>query len=207
MADDVKDMQKKLKEMELKAKLESKSDKRKMKNEKQKMKLIKKQEKMKAKLMKQGRLSPDDVKKMDISAVDKEKDAEGQKIAKAEVVEFKGKEWSRKSVQSMDEVEAKIDRFSGKGVQGLSDRYRQRYGEDLKVPELYQIETTIEMERDFYTESDEEELARIDKELEAAPAKDEGSSFFGRKKDKEKLKVEIDEDKPVLEPKFLDLSS
>jgi hypothetical protein len=144
---------------------------------------------------------------MDISADDKEKDTEGQKIAKAEVVEFKGREWSRKSVQSMDEVEAKIDRFSGKGVKGLSDRYRDKYGEDLKVPELYQIETTIEMEREFDTESDDEELARIDKELEAAPVKDENSSFFGRKKDKAKVKVEFDEDKPVLEPKLLDFSS
>lgn len=204
MADDVKEMQKKLKEMELKAKLETKAEKRRMKQEKQKMKLLKRQEKMKAKMTKQGRLSPDDLKKMDISSDDTKKEEPGQKIAKAEVVEFKPKEWSRRSVQSMEDVEEKIDRFSGRGVKGLSERYREKYGEDIKVPELYQIETTIEMEKDFDMTYEDDELTKIDKEMEAPPVKEEGG-FFGRKKNK--TEVEDDGVKIELEPKFLDLSS
>ena len=95
----------------------------------EKMKMAKKQEKMRKQLAKQGRTLPDEMKAGEKPAAGA-KEGEG-KIAQAEVVEFKSKEWERKSVQSLDEIEKKIDRFSGKGVKGLEERYREKYGEDL----------------------------------------------------------------------------
>jgi hypothetical protein len=102
----------------------------------------------------------------------------------------------------MDEVEKKIDRFQGKGVKGLSERYRDKYGEDLKVPELYQIETTLEKE-EMDRLADEDEKAQIDRELGETTQKESGG-FWGAKKETD---LSIDEPKEKQPPNFLDLST
>jgi hypothetical protein len=204
MAEDVKDLQRKLKELELRSKLEAKHEKQRLKDEKLKMKLKKKQEKMRAKMIKKGQVPPEEGDKPDFIRPRKEKVDTSGKIVQAEVVEFRAKEWERRSVQSMDEVEKKIDRFSGKGVQSLTDRYREKYGEDLQVPELYQIETSIELDGELEKYAKEEELkASEDEWKEPEPPKSRG--FF---KPKEKPSIEIiEEDESPREPRFMDLST
>jgi hypothetical protein len=201
--DDVKDIQRRLKEMELRAKLNSKMEKKKEKEEKVKMKLMKMQEKMRKKLAKQGKTLPEDLKKEELER-GKEAVGVGEKIVKAEVVEFKPKEWERRSVQSMNDVEKKIDRFTGKGVASLSDRYREKYGESLKVPELYQIETSLEMESDLDKVIKDDELEKLESELEGGrTSRDEG---FGNSSRKATIEVEEPEG-PKPDLKFMDLSS
>jgi hypothetical protein len=198
MAEDVKDIQRRLKEMELKAKMGAKAEKQRLREEKMKMKLKKRQEKLEKKMSKKGEVMPKEPLKMER----KEEGKPAEKIVSAEVVEFKPKEWERRSVHSMDEVEKKIDRFSGKGVKGLSERYRDKYGEDLKVPELYQIETSLEKD-DLERTADEDELGRIDKEMGEASRKEPGG-FWGAKKEPE---LSMDEPKEKLPPNFLDLTT
>lgn len=205
MAEDVKDIQRRLKEMELRAKIEAKSEKRKMKEEKMKMKLRKKQEKMQRKLMKRGRLTPEDLKRMEGGAEEKDALESPDKIVKAEVVEFKPKEWERKSVESIEDVEKKIDRFSGKGVSSLSDRYRERYGEDLKVPELYEIETSIEMKDEYDRLTTKEQALALERELAEPAVPKEGLEFHEVTKEKEEALE--DEPKPDIPLNFWDLSS
>ena len=203
MAEDVKDMQRRLKEMELRAKMESKMEKKKLKDEKMKMKLQKRQEKMRRKLEKSGKMSPEDIKRLEGGLKEKEAVGTKEKIVKAEVVEFKPKEWKRRSVQSLDDVEKKIDRLSGKGVTSLSDRYREKYGEDLKVPELYQIETSLEMDSDIERLSLEDEGDLDDEGFREMGTST--SSDFQRKKAEAEISLGEPKEKPELS--FMDLSS
>jgi hypothetical protein len=203
MAEDVKDMQRRLKEMEVRRKMEEKMEKRKMKDEKMRMKLAKREDKMRKKIEKKGKMPPEGIKPSDSGISDKEPMGTGEKIVKAEIVEFKPREWERKSVHSIDEVEKKIDRFSGKGVESLSERYRNKYGEDLKVPELYQIETSIEMKDDLdkYLSEDEEKDDAFVQEEKEEPSK---GGFFSKPSEPAE---EFPADEGERQLRFLDMSS
>ena len=46
----------------------------------------------------------------------------------------------------MDEIQKMIDRMDRGSVKTLSDRYKQRYGEDLEVPDAYEVKASLEVE-------------------------------------------------------------
>lgn len=205
MADDLKDLKRQQKEMELRLKMEKKAAKAKSKQEKEKMRLMKKQDKMRKKLEKQGRTMPDEFSRTEDRGPMGAKEPEG-KIAQAEVVEFKSKEWERRSVQSLGEIEKKIDRFSGRGVKGLEERYREKYGEDIKIPELYQIETKLEFDQSIDRAASEDEGEDdVWGERKDAEGQEEKTSFFGRSRKDADITVGGPEDE--LEPSFWDLST
>jgi hypothetical protein len=104
----------------------------------------------------------------------------------------------------LDEIEKKIDRFSGKGVAGLSERYREKYGEDLKVPELYQIETSLEMDHSIEDLASEDEPDDFERRQDAPGTKSTGG-LFGTSKKEAKIEVGEPGEKPPLN--FFDLTS
>ncbi len=56
----------------------------------------------------------------------------------AEIIETTPKEWAPVSSKSMDEKRARIDRLSAEGVKSLKMRFREKYGEELEVPDMYE---------------------------------------------------------------------
>lgn len=55
----------------------------------------------------------------------------------AEII-MTAKEFTPKSSKSIDEKRARIDRLSAEGVKSLKSRFREKYGEEMEVPDVYE---------------------------------------------------------------------
>jgi hypothetical protein len=85
--------------------------------------------------------------------------------------------WSRKSVEPIDDIERRIDRMSGTAVKSLKDRYAEKYGESLIIPDLYQARLD-EMEEGSGDSLYDQPEGRESDPLDEEPKK--GGGFLGR---------------------------
>ncbi len=111
-------------------------------------------------------------------------------VKEAKVIETP-EQYERRSFYSIDDIKKKIDRLDSEGVGNLRDRYAEKYGEDLYVPDLHSENVKealedvkpyldvddIETEADEKKKVEEEEEADGEKEEEE---KDEGPGFFAK---------------------------
>jgi hypothetical protein len=112
-----------------------------------------------------------------------EKDTE-EEVKEAKVIEVVKKDYSRRSAYSIDEINKKIDRLDSERVERLRDRYKDKYGEDLYVPDLHSENVRTELEDvKPYLDVDTTTEKKDDKEgkkEEEKPKEDSGPSFFTR---------------------------
>jgi hypothetical protein len=132
--------------------------------------------------------------------------------------EEKPDEYNRTSIEDMGKVERQIDYFVERKTRGgVLDRYREKYGEDLDLPEelagyRYEyeveelsIESEVEVDLDKDIVVEEGDKGEV---VEAAAATKEKKSFWGTKKEKKvkepKVKAEeaAPKEKVVKEPLF-----
>ena len=129
-------------------------------------------------------------------------------LTEAEVISAEADVWTPRSARNIDEIEKRVDRMDRDRIHSLKERYKERYGEDLEIPDAYNVESTLDVD----TAEQTGELEPIEKKLEDSKeptlktkeeSKGLGLGVFGKKdkkKDKTKQKVKID--RPV---RFLDL--
>jgi hypothetical protein len=72
-------------------------------------------------------------------------DAAGTAIPEAEIITEADK-WTPKSARNLNDIQKMIDRMDHKGVKSLKERYKERYGEDLEVPDIYESKASLEVE-------------------------------------------------------------
>jgi len=100
--------------------------------------------------------------------------------------------YERKSSYDIDDIKKKIDRLDSEGVGSLKDRYKEKYGEDLYVPDLHSdnvrealedVKPYLEIdefdEEQKAAEKDDEEAGE-DEEKKEKEEEDTGPSFFAR---------------------------
>ena len=113
----------------------------------------------------------------------KEEAPEAEVIAEADI-------WTPKSARNLGDIQKRIDRMDQKSVKSLKERYKERYGEDLEVPDIYDTGPSIEVETAEST--GELDKAPTEPEVTAAemekPAK---KGLFGDKKAKAKKKEKV----------------
>ncbi len=203
--------------MELKrAKQEEKMKKKQQKREKKMLKAEKKrqkkEEKLRAKLAARGiKLPPKAEKKVDSAApstsisTSKSAISEGEQIAEAEIIR-PADVWEPKSAKKIDDIQKHIDRMDQKSVKSLKERYKDRYGEDLDVPDIYNINKTIAVE----SAEETGELEKLTGETTTTPSSGVGSGAdakeksrfgFGGKAKKTEKKEKVKIDRPL---RFLD---
>jgi hypothetical protein len=131
------------------------------------------------------------VKSEDKPAAEKKpekKKADG--IKEAKVIEVPEK-YSRRSSYSINDIKKKIDRLDSEGVSSLRDRYKEKYGEELSVPDLHSenVKEALEdvkpyLDIDEFDESaaDDEEKEEVAEEAEEEKKEkgEEGPSFFAK---------------------------
>lgn len=104
-----------------------------------------------------------------------------EEVKEAKVIATR-KDYSRQSVYSIDEIEKKIDRLDSERVSRLRDRYKEKYGEDLYVPDLHSDKVRDELEDvKPYLDIDDSDVTVV-KEDEKKPEdkKPEGPGFFAK---------------------------
>jgi len=105
-----------------------------------------------------------------------------EEVKEAKVIVAK-RDYSRRSVYSIDEIEKKIDRLDSERVSRLRDRYKQKYGEDLYVPDLHSDKVRDELEEvKPYLDIEEGDVTVV-KEGEKNPEEEKkpvGPGFFAR---------------------------
>lgn len=109
----------------------------------------------------------------------------GSEIKQALVIEAPD-EYSRKSSYSIEEVQKKIDRLDSEGVSRLRDRFKDKYGEELIVPDLHSENVRVALEDvkqyvdvdDVGSENGGDEVEKDEEKIE--PEEDTGPSFFAR---------------------------
>jgi hypothetical protein len=127
MADEEIALKAKLKQL----KLEEKKRKREAKLEKKKQKKLEKQKKKEATLK-----AKVDAGKLKLPSEPTK--AKGTEPPEAEIIEPTAIEWKPKSSITIDEKRKRIDRLSADGVKSLKVRFREKYGEELEVPDMYE---------------------------------------------------------------------
>lgn len=194
---DLRTLEMELKRQKRDAKMQKKQLKREKKLRKREMKQKRKEAKIRAKLARSGiKLPPKEETKpaVEVSKKEGKVAAEGEAIPEAEIISEADK-WKPKSAKKMDEIQKMIDRMDHGSVKTLRERYKQKYGEDLEVPDAYEVKASLEVET--AAEAGELEPVTItpittkEETKEATPEKGRGLSFTKRKKEKEK-KVKID---------------
>jgi hypothetical protein len=206
-----------MKEKELKrqAKLKKREEKQRKKLEKRRIKLAKK-----GIILQEPSASPD-AKKPSISAAA----AAGTstpppeaKLPEAEIITAEADVWTPKSARNINEIQKRIDRMDHNKISSIKERYKERYGEDLEVPDAYNVKSSIDVETAERTgeleglDKDSTGLSTTSSEADTkgeaikrglgfglAGRKDKGLGL-GRGKDKRKDKVKID-----YPARFLDL--
>lgn len=117
--------------------------------------------------------------------VKSEEKKDPDEIKEAKVIEVP-KDYKRQSTYSLHEIEKKIDRLDSKGVSSLRDRYKDKYGEDLMVPDLHTENVRIALE-DVKDYVDVDEVVEKDDAPDSEPVeeepeeeKDNGPGFFAQ---------------------------
>jgi hypothetical protein len=126
MADDEIELKAKLKQI----KLEEKRRKQEAKLEKKQQKKLEKQKKKEANLK-----AKVEAGKLKLPAEPGK--GKGTEPPEAEIIES-AQEWEPVSAISIDEKRKRIDRLSAEGVKSLKQRFREKYGEEMEVPDVYE---------------------------------------------------------------------
>jgi hypothetical protein len=195
---DLRSLQMELKRQKREAKMRKKQLKRERKMNKREIKQQRKEAQLRMKLAKSGIKLPPKEETKPKEGVAKKKQAvtaEGSEIPEAEIISEADK-WTPKSAKKLDEIQKMIDRMDHSSVRSLRDRYKERYGEDLEVPDVYEAKASLEVET--ATEEGELEPAYIThtgekEETKVISAEKKGRGFsFARpaKKKEKKEKVE-----------------
>ena len=196
---DLRTLQMELKRQKREAKMRKKQLKREKKMQKREMKSQRKEAQLRMKLAKSGIKLPPKPETKQKEGVAKKKQAvaaEGAAIPEAEIISEADK-WTPKSAKKLDEIQKMIDRMDHSSVRSLRERYKERYGENLEVPDVYEAKASLEVET--ATEVGELEPAYIPhtgekeetRDISAAEKKGKGFSFARSPKKKEKkVKVE-----------------
>jgi hypothetical protein len=122
-------------------------------------------------------------------------------LPEAEIITAEADVWTPKSARNLDEIQKRIDRMDKKHIKNLRDRYKERYGEDLEVPDIYNVSSSIEVE----TAEESGELEKVEspttesvsKGLFGQPRTEKTGLRFGRKERAEKVKVKTMGDRPI----------
>lgn len=121
-------------------------------------------------------------------AEEKKKSSDG--IKEAKVIEVPEK-YARRSSYSINDIKKKIDRLDSEGVSSLRDRYKEKYGEELSVPDLHSANVREALEDvkpyldiDEFDETADDEKKEEEAEEEAEEEKkeegEEKPSFFAK---------------------------
>jgi hypothetical protein len=144
----------KLKQMEKERKMKEKEMKRQAKMKKREEKQRKKLEKRRIKLAKKGIIlqepstSPDATKPAASAAVapGKTTPLPEAKLPEAEIITAEADVWTPKSARNINEIQKRIDRMDRSKIGSIKERYKERYGEDLEVPDAYNVKSSIDVE-------------------------------------------------------------
>jgi len=125
------------------------------------------------------------------------------KIPEAVVLEGPPENWIRHSTRSLDEVKRRIDRMDDQAVDSLRSRYRERYGEDLEIPDAFEM-PSVEAAQTSPESSDSPVLlggSAVDTKTEVKKEEPQGS-FLKPKSSPKAQKPKIER-----EPNFWDMRS
>lgn len=148
---DPKALKRELKRLAHEEKMKKKQAKRERKMKKKEKKKNRKEAVLRAKLAKRGIKVPMDSTSKQQAKTGEETPASGTittpgtSIPEAEIITEADK-WSPKSAKKLDEIQKMIDRMDHNSVKSLRDRYKERYGEDMEVPDVYENRPSIEVE-------------------------------------------------------------
>ena len=181
-SDDPRMLKKELKRLEREAKLQKKQLKRERKMQKRERKKAKKEALLRAKLAAKGVKVPPKTETKPSAGPAKAMELAESKLPEAEIISD-ADVWTPKSAKKMDEIQKLIDRMDHRSVKSLRERYKVRYGEDLEVPDAYEVKPSIEVE----TAEETGELAPLiaTSEVTSTPepsteSKTTGGGFFSR---------------------------
>ena len=156
---DPRELKRELKRVKFEEKKRKKELKREKKKKKLELKRKRKEAKLRAKLARRGiKLPPKAEDKLPeegarpgvkpgagAGAVVGAAPRAGAEIPEAEIISEADK-WSPKSARKLDEIQKMIDRMDHTSVKTLRQRYREKYGENLEVPDIYEPKSSIEVE-------------------------------------------------------------
>ena len=179
----LKELKKETKRLRAEEKRKRKDRKKEHKRKKEEMRLTQQQRRMgvkSGKLPGKGKVKPGEKLDRTTPAIKIGPDVpEAEIISEADV-------WTPKSAKKIDEIQKRIDRMDKDGVKSLRERYNEKYGEDLKVPDIYDTSPSIEVETAL--EAGELEAATPDKMLAKGKTAETNTdskpkkSLFGRSK-------------------------
>jgi hypothetical protein len=187
---DERALKKELKRLEKETKNRKKQMKRERKMKKLELKKRKKEALLSAKLGAKGDRVPAKVKGKPGEVAVKIPEGDGEKLPEAEIV-ADADVWTPKSAKKLDEIQKLIDRMDHDGVKSLKDRYKEKYGEDIEIPDAYEAKSSFEVE----TAEEAGELEKVPTESKlVAPAKKEKGklSLLSKKKKEKKEKMKVD---------------
>jgi hypothetical protein len=155
---DPRALKRELKRLAHEEKMKKKQLKRERKMQKMERKKSRKEAVLRAKLAKRGISVPKDTKATTKAQAQPGKEAQagvtttesGAAIPEAEIISEADK-WTPQSAKKIDEIKRMIDRMDHTSVKSLKDRYKERYGEDLEVPDVYESRPSIEVETAEHT--------------------------------------------------------
>jgi hypothetical protein len=113
-------------------------------------------------------------------------------LPEAEIITAEADVWTPQSARNLDEIQKRIDRMDKKHIRSLTERYKDRFGEDLEVPDIYNVSSSIDVDTAEATgeiESVESSTSITTSESKglSTASKPEKSAFgFGRREPKEK---------------------
>ncbi|WP_455393095.1 hypothetical protein [[Eubacterium] cellulosolvens] len=145
---DLRTLQMELKRQKVEAKRRKKQLKLEKKMRKKELKRKRKEAKVRAKLARRGiKLPPkaEEKAKEGAAAGTKVPGVEGAAIPEAEIIAEADK-WTPKSARKLDEIQRLVDRMDHDSVKSLKQRFREKYGEDLAVPDVYEAKPSLEVE-------------------------------------------------------------
>ena len=147
---DIRALKMQIRRQKREAKLRKKQLKRERKMKKLELKRKRKEARLRAVLARQGIKSPPpkteakekaEPEKTEVTA----SEADTSKIPEAEIISEADK-WKPKSARKLDEIQKMIDRMDRDGIKSMRERYKQRYGEDLEVPDIYETKASFDVE-------------------------------------------------------------
>ena len=109
-------------------------------------------------------------------------------IKEAKVIEVP-EEYSRRSTYSINDIKKKIDRLDSEGTSSLRDRYKEKYGEELSIPDLHSanvrealedVKPYLEIDEFDEKEAEDKKEEEVAEEAEEEKKGQEGPSFFAK---------------------------
>lgn len=197
MADPKKEMDPMRYKMELKRiaheeKMKKKKKKREAKMRKLMEKRKRKEAKLRAKLEAKGITIPplSETKRKDQTTTQSKTQIEAtEKLPEAEIITAEADVWTPKSARNLEDIQKQIDRMDHRSIKSLKERYKERYGEDLEVPDIYNTKPSYEIEAALESGEIEPTISgSISTQQTQIPEVTESTKIFGKGKKVKKEK-------------------